>query len=451
MLYEELNPIRRRRLHLRTAEGLEQHREKAPVAVETLAHHFIHAGEYERGLTYAKQAAAEAERIFAYDEAMAAYGRALECAESLGLKNEQLELEEAMGNAALASGDTLRATVHFDRALALAHNPRDRARIQCQAASSLVTTGDQRGLEYVREALLVLDPETDPMATANALAIEGRFQHLAGQQHEAIALLERAAALATPAAEKEITPFGAATVSTIFGFLAGAYQHLGRFTDGNVWAWRAVEFGNKHDVLLAQALGYEFLGENSMNAGDWQKALEYAAREREIAARLHSRERQAWTYLVTSLSYMASGDLELAEREMREGMALAESIGEQRLALLLKGNLAILLADLGRIDEALKTARENYQSAEALGLLYSRTEGRRCLAHVHFKHGELDETLRLCDEILELLGEGKSRITHLWLGPLHIEALFLSGRREEASQRLAEYEALVSDCQSPLS
>ena len=34
-----------------------------------------------------------------------------------------------------------------------------------------------------------------------------------------------------------------------------------------------------------------------MNAGDWQQALEYAACEREVAARLHSRERLAWTYL----------------------------------------------------------------------------------------------------------------------------------------------------------
>ena len=116
-------------------------------------------------------------------------------------------------------------------------------------------------------------------------------------------------------------------------------------------------------------------------------------------------------------------------------MALAESIGEQRLTLLLKGNLAILLADLGRFDEALKTARENYDRAEALGLLYSRTEGRRCLAHVYFKHGELDETLRLCDEILEFLSEGKSRISHLWLGPLHIEALFhiRASRRSEST------------------
>ena len=43
----------------------------------------------------------------------------------------------------------------------------------------------------------------------------------------------------------------------------------------------------------------------------------------------------------------------------------------------------------------------------------------------------------------------KSRISRLWLGPLHIEALIQSGRREEASERLAEYEELVSECQAP--
>jgi len=449
VLYEELNPIRRRRLHLRTAEGLERHRERAPVAVETLAHHFIHAGEYERGLTYAKQAAVEAEKIFAYDEAMAAYGRALECAEALGLKDEQLLLEEATGNAALASGDTLRATVHFDRALALAHEPQERARLQCQAASSLVTNGDPRGLDYVHEALQVLNPETSPIETANALAIEGRFHHLAGRHHEAIALLEQAVALVEPALDKEITPFGAATLSTTYGFLAGGHQHLGRFADGNVVAWKSVEFGNTHGVPLAQALGYEFLGENSVNMGDWQNALQYAKHEREIAARLHSRERQAWTYLVTGLSHYISGALESAEQEFREGMALAESIGEHRLALLLKGNLAIVLADCGRFDEAFATARENFTRAEALGLLYSRNEGRRCLAHVHFRNGDYAETLRLCDEVLELLGDKTSRVIRLWLGPLHIEALFAAGQTQEAARRLSEYEAMVGDCQTP--
>jgi predicted ATPase len=50
VLYEELNPIRRRRLHRHVAEGLELRCVTAPCAVEKLAHHYIQAGDHERGL-----------------------------------------------------------------------------------------------------------------------------------------------------------------------------------------------------------------------------------------------------------------------------------------------------------------------------------------------------------------------------------------------------------------
>src|SRR5688572_27885380 len=97
VLYEEINPIRRRRLHRHVAEGIERNREKFACPVEKLAHHYIQAGDHERGLRYAKQAAEEAQRVFAFDEAIAAYGRARDCAEALGLVAEQVEQEEAIG------------------------------------------------------------------------------------------------------------------------------------------------------------------------------------------------------------------------------------------------------------------------------------------------------------------------------------------------------------------
>src|SRR5262249_917929 len=94
VLYEELNPIRRRRLHRNAAEGLEAHCGPGGCAVERLAYHYIQAGKYDHGLKYAKQAAQEAVRVFAFDEAIAAYTRALECAEALELEDEQLAQEE---------------------------------------------------------------------------------------------------------------------------------------------------------------------------------------------------------------------------------------------------------------------------------------------------------------------------------------------------------------------
>src|SRR5918993_3387232 len=147
VLYEELNPIRRRRLHRHVAEGLKRRCEKVACAVEKLAHHYIQAGDHEQGLEYAKQAAAEAIRVFAFDEAIAAYGRARDCAEALGLIEEQAAQEEAIGKAFMLHGDTILAAEHFERALALATEPATRVRLQCEAASSLVTKGDPRGNE----------------------------------------------------------------------------------------------------------------------------------------------------------------------------------------------------------------------------------------------------------------------------------------------------------------
>jgi tetratricopeptide (TPR) repeat protein/predicted Ser/Thr protein kinase len=495
VLYEELNPIRRRRLHRNAAEGLE--RTPSHCAVEKLAYHYIQAGDYERGLEYAKQAAAEAERVFAFDEAIAAYGRARDCAEALGLVDEQLAQEEAIGKSYLLHGEMMLAGEHFERALALATEPALRARLRCEAAASLVITGNPRGLEHLREALAVLDPETNPLETANALSIEGRFHHLAGRHGKAIELLDRAAALVAPAAAAEtVTTFAAPVISQIYAYLAGANQHSGLFDDADRWARRAIEFGTAHNVPFAQAAGYEFLGEDANHKGEFAAGLEYAEREREVIEKLHSRERRAWTHFSAAMNSQGLGDTERAEREFIEGTKLAESIGELRVMSLLKGNLAILHADLATkrlqeqsaapirtgsvsdrvldassaqgvdqqlLDQALQTALENFQAGEQLGLLYSRFEGRRCLAMVHFRRGELDEAERLCAEAHQLISDTDSRVTKLWLGPLYIDVLLAVAERAEsdgkpdeaaakrklAAELLAPYQELVAECQSP--
>ena len=353
-----MNPIRRRRLHRQAAEGFERTRSTSHCAVEKLAHHYIQAGDYERGLKYAKQAAAAAERVSAFDEAIAAFGRARDCAEALGLVDEQLAMEEEIGKVCLLQGEMIPAGEHFERALALTTEPFVRARLQCQAASSLVTVGDQRGLDHLREALEVLDPSTHPLETANALASEGRFHHLAGRHKKAIELLTRAAELVAPVVAAEtVTTHEASIISMLFGYLAGAYQHSGLFSDGDVWAHKAIEFGTAHNIPFAQALGFEYLGENAMNRGEFAEGLKNSLHEREIADRIHSRERRAWTHMCASLceSYL---NKERAEREFVDGIALGESIGEVRLVVLMKGNYAAFLSKRGgsSLDQALQIA-----------------------------------------------------------------------------------------------
>jgi tetratricopeptide (TPR) repeat protein len=477
VLYEEINPIRRRRLHRHVAEGLEKNQRGYCCAVEKLAHHYIQAGVHERGLHYAKQAALEAQRVFAFDEAVAAYSQACECAEALGLVDEQLALEEAIGKAYFLHGETIPAGEHFERALALATEPQVRARLQCEAATSLVARGDKRGLEFLREALMVLDPVANPLETANALTTEARFHHLAGRHTKAIELLKKAAELVRPTAEgPTVDSFAAPIITQVYVWSAGAHQHCGLIADADEWAQCAIDFGTRHEVPFAKAVGYEYMGEDANHAGNYEAGLKWAELEHDLARKLHSRERATWMYYFSAHCRMELLQFDRAEQDFLEGISIAESIGENRAIPLLKANYAVLLARLGRYDEALETAQKNLNQTGSYGLLYSRFETLRCLANVRFLRAlsevskgegssldELTEAERLCAEAAKLIEPTESRVCQLWLGPLYLELLLEQKKRAEAKnevdlaakkltearEKLKAYQELVLKCQSP--
>jgi tetratricopeptide (TPR) repeat protein len=475
VLYEELNPIRRRRLHRNAAEGLERYCSASCPKTERLAYHYIQAGDYEHGLTYAKRAAAEAARVFAIDEAVTAHRRALECAEALGLIEEQVLQEEMIGKVYLLHGEVIAAGEHFERALALTNDPTIRTRLQLEAATSLVATGNQRGIEYVREALAVLDPDSSPLHTARAMSLEARFHHLAGKHLKAIELCEKAAELVAPLANADsITMFAAPVITQIYSYLAGANQHAGRYGEADRWAEEALHFGQRHNVLFAQASGLEFLGEDAIHKGEFAAGLAYAEEELVIAEKLQSRERRAWTHFTAAMCSFFIGDVERAERDFNDGITIAETIGERRCTSLLKANLAVLQADKARksntdserhrlFDTALQLALSNLQDAEKLGLLYSSFEAHRCLAEIRFRRGEFDEAERVCATTSDLISGAESCVCHLWLGPLYIDVVLAAAaqadresnvdtaaaKRRFAAELLENYQKHVAHSDSP--
>jgi tetratricopeptide (TPR) repeat protein len=309
----------------------------------------------------------------------------------------------------------------------------------------------------VRQALEVLDPETDPLETANALSTEARFHHLAGRHTTATELLLRAETLVAPTAESTtIGNFAATMIAQVYAFLAGTHQHLGLFDDADRWARRAIEFGAKHNVLSAEASGLEFLGEDCAHKGAAREGLEYAVREAEIAEKLHSRERRAWVHSFTGQCYMILEELERAAAEFQHGIELGEAIGEKRALALLNANLAVVQAKLGQYDKALQTATTNLTNAAAIGLLYTHFEALRGVAAVHYERalsgeyeGELEEAERVCQQAEKLIGPTESHVSRLWLGPLYIEVLLALNKRDEAREKFTAYGELVNGCQTP--
>ena len=430
VLIEELNPIRRRRLHQRIGEGLEKlYGAQALAHAEKLAYHYTESGDLERGLRYGMEAGRQAERLFALDQALGFFDRARECAEGLERPEALAEAEERMGRVHSVRGAYGEAVAHFERAIALLTSATRRAAIKGAIGEVYARTGDPRGLPYIEQALAELDPASQSNDLALVTAMLGRLDHYRGHHAQAITFLERARALVEPDGEP-------GTIGQIYAFLAGAYQHLARHAESDRWARRSIDLGERKHDPMAIASGYEFLAENASTCGHIAQALEHAARDLEIGLKIGSIDRQAWSWFPTAAAHRLRGDFDAADLAVRNCIGLCHRIGERRLEFMVKANvLSPLQADRGDLDAARATAEAALARGEESGLIFLRTQARFALAHLAFRLGEWQEVLERCRECEDILVGADSRMTRIVLGPLEAGALLAMGRPEDAWAR----------------
>jgi tetratricopeptide (TPR) repeat protein len=436
VLYDELNPIRRRRLHLAIAEGLEQmEAQKKEVAVEDLAHHFVESGDCERGLAYAERAAGSALKVFAWDEAMAMFERARECAEALARADAVLRIDEAMGDAALASGDIPAATESYERAIASAGAPDARNRLRGKAGEAYAVSGDLRGEEHVRKVLEDLDADRFPRELVRAMVIEGRYRHLRGELERAAAIYREAIARAEPLLDWDL-------LILIHSFLAGTYQHLAEFDLSNAAAERCIEIGKTRHLPVGVMYGYEFMAENCYYRGLWRRHVELNEKEEAIALETHAGERYGWAQF-RAYSLHQLGRLREAAEMSRLGIAHCIRTGDRRIELFLRDCYARCLTDLGELSQGEKQARDGAREANELDLVAHRITFSSCLSYVLVRQGRFDEAAVASRTGVEAWKASGSKGMGLVHGAVLAEGLVAGGALEESLEALDTHLALA--------
>jgi tetratricopeptide (TPR) repeat protein len=440
VLVEELNPIRRRRLHQHTGEGLERLYQGGAIEahVQDLAHHFVQSGDLEKGLGYALRGAKQAERLYAYDEALSYYQHAADSAEGLSLPDQLAEISVAMGDALVVRGVVYQAVEAYERALELISSPGARAALKTKIGNAYGKVGDERGRAFLQAAQDELDPATQTDELAHTLTILGRYHHYRSQHSQAIAYYERARELAEPLDN----PF---TLTYLYAYLAGAHQHLARFDKSMEWADECLALGERKNYPLALGVGYEFLAEDLVIIGRWREALEYARLDREIGERISSLDRVAWAEYSRSSALYGLGDLGGAHEVAVTGLALAEHIGDSRLVAWLFGQLAFVEADLGEDEAARNHAELAVTRADELGQVILQCWSLSALAYQHLKAREWEPALELCRQGIALYTPTENRIAPLFLGAIAAEAYAGAGRLDEAESTIDDYEVLARE------
>jgi hypothetical protein len=442
VLYGELNPIRRRRLHQRIGQALESlYAPDLESHAPDLAYHFVESNDLAKGLTYSLRAGDKAERVFAHDEALRFYERARECADALNLPEQLAGIYDTIGEVHELRGAHPLAAEYWARGLQLEQAPEKRAVLKSKIGLAYAQLGDERGLEFLHAALDELNPHVQANELATSLSMIGRYHHYRAQLTRAIEFFDRARALAEPADDP-------LPLSYIYAYLSGAYQHLARFDKSMEWARRNIALGERKDYPLAVATGYEFLAEDCFALGQWQDTLDFAERDRQIGEKIGAQDRVAWSEFCRAFALYGLGELPAAVAAAQSGLAQAEQNGESRLRVLTATILAFVQADLGDEPAANEHAQLAVRQADELRQVLMQCWSRQALAHLYRQREDWTSALEIYTACTRLLTGTEMRASQLYMQAEHAEVCLGNGRLDEADRLAAEHLALARDAGS---
>jgi tetratricopeptide (TPR) repeat protein len=239
-------------------------------------------------------------------------------------------------------------------------------------------------------------------------------------------------------------------MSLIYTNLAAAYQHLARYEESMAWASTIIALGEASDYLMAIAYGHEFIAENNLAMGHWQRSLESARIDCQIGEKVGSPARIAWGQWCEGYALYGLGRLHQAADVLAQALDIASTVGEKRLVVLTETVLALVHIDLGDdlvAQEYSTSAREKNQH---MNEPYGRGFVLQINGYVHLQKGELDQAAEAYRQMYDALAGTEIRDVFLYCQPYIAELKLLLGEEQEALAILEESLKMAREGTAPI-
>ena len=388
VVYQNLLLRRRTELHQRTGTVLEALHGTRPTRLEdldALCHHFSRGEDQARGARYLVAAGDWARGIYANEDALRYYARALAIVRNAGAPDDRAiaGIREHMGDLLGPIGRRDEAHLQFDAVLALARAAEDpvrEGRVQRKLAGLHWEAGDrERSFNCLREGLRLLECRVEAVGSDIDADIElaqmfhemGRHAFRTGDNQGADAWARRALLQAEHAAlrgrdDPNLSRAAALAISHSLNTIGAALARLGRSAEAVAMIERSVSVAQDAGLQQAACRSYANLG-----------------------------------------VLYATLDPGRAVQTCQMGLDTAKKIGDLAFQSRLYANLAVAFCALTQRcdDEGLHAAQSAIDLDRQLGLLDHLAVPLIVLGQIHQCHGNADKALRYYEEALVLAEE----------------------------------------------
>jgi adenylate cyclase len=384
VVYDNQLMARRGELHERAARALEQAVGPSPARIsdlEALGHHWSFTSDKARAARYLTAAGDRARAVYANDDAISHYERALATlASCLACEDQGRPVRERLADLLALTGRRADALAHHEAVraeLAAAGDGAGAARLHRKVGALHWEAGDRERARACFDAGLdCLGADGDPVERAQLYQELGRLAFRAGDNANAIARAERALAeleraeleRAEEPSDSERARETAATKVQAYNTLGVALARMGQLADAVERIEQSIALAEHHDLLQAACRGYTNLGVLQSSL-DPPRSIETCQRGLAVARRVGDLAFQSRLHANLAVAYCA-----LTDRCEAEGIAAAETAVDLDRRLGLIDHLAVPLIVLGQIRQchgdrgpALAAYQEALTLAEQVG------------------------------------------------------------------------------------
>jgi len=451
--YRGLHHRRRRRLHRLVGEAAETVYRGQPEVAGELAHHFECAQAWSRALTFLLQAAKEASALYAYEEALDYYDRALKALAPLEEKGGvAYQAQEAAILVARAEiyhllGRCQERQADLDRLRALAETAGDAAllarSLEREARYLNLDGRYEEAIVRARRAVALYRESGDASGEALALAQWGFAHYFRGEYEAAMQPLQEALALQPE--DKEALGEILSVLSYAY-YLVADYERsleyreqalairqetkqvarvaedltdmgvlhtqLHRFPEAKRYLERALRLSRQISSQPAESYALNNTGNLHYILGEYQAALKCYHASLDLQRATGSRRGEASCLNNIGMTLLQLGAYEEAEEALRKALAIDEEIGYRSGAAEALSHLAQVLAAQGKGDLAQEMAARSLSLAEEIGDRSGQVMALNTLACLHLNSPDdaekvleyAREATRLAEEIGNLSG-----------------------------------------------
>ena len=357
VLYEEVNPLRRKKLHNVVGCALEKvYASKISEHLGELASHFLESGDKDKALDYFLKAGEKASSIYANNEAGSYYQSALRLLEEKeGNFRERARVFEVLGDIEGLVGNYDACLKCWDEALQLWEQLGEKEKVAGLSRKTAyvlwVKTGNlERAKEYFGKAQEILEAQPEGSELASLYADMAEMNWRSFKMDEAATLVEKALEIAKK--------------SNAYEILANSYLVLAKiiYVDNrrkaSEYSEEALKIALNYGFVKVAVEAYCSLANPFFGAESTEKRLDYAQKGYELAKKVGAVTAQSFIGVHLSGIYLGMGETDSALHLGEESVALNRKTGNLQYLALSLMRLGSVYVQLGEWDKSEKFLNE---------------------------------------------------------------------------------------------